>query len=64
MAQESESEYQGLRILILKTCAVSGDMWFITSRSLVEEETLHKLTKMPECCISNPCYQPKRELSG
>lgn len=39
-------------------------MWFTTSRNLVEEGTLNKLTKVPECCISNPCYQPKRQLSG
>ena len=30
----------------------------------VEEKTLYKLTKVPGSCISSPCYQSKRELSG
>lgn len=32
-------------------------MWLTTARTLVEEETLHKLTKVPGCSISSPCYQ-------
>lgn len=63
-AQGNESEYQDLRNLILNTRAASGDIWFTISRNLVEEGTQHKLTKVPECCISNSCYQPKTELSG
>lgn len=39
-------------------------MWLATARTLIEEEALHKLMKVPGCCISNPCYQFERELSG
>lgn len=39
-------------------------MCLITGKTPVEEETLHKLTKVPGCCISNPCYQSKSEISG
>lgn len=39
-------------------------MWLATARTLVEEETLHKLRKVPGCCISNPWFEFKRKLSG
>lgn len=56
-AQGREIENRDSCNLILNTCPVSGDVGLTTARTLVEEETLHKLAKVPGCCISNPCYQ-------